>query len=92
MFTSGPRPQNPCPLGLQCDRRIESAESAWARRPLSVGRSKMDHFQMDSPAPPPPRPRNLLPGEDDPTSERLGGTSQDTAVASRAPLGGAIVD
>lgn len=84
MCTSGPRPQNPCPLGLPCDRRIESSESGWTRRrsmrTLGVVRNAMHHFQMD------------LHGGDDPTSERLGGTSQDTAVASRAPLGGAIVE
>lgn len=51
MCTSGPRPQNPCPLGLQCDRRIESSESGWTRRrsmrTLSVVRNAMDHLQME---------------------------------------------
>lgn len=52
--TSGPRPQTRCPLGLQCDRRIESPEYGWIWRDrmhtLSVVTNAVDYFQIGSPS------------------------------------------
>lgn len=86
MFTSEPQPQNLCLLGLQWEGGIESSEYGWTWQRnmciLSVVRSTVDYFRMDSP------PQVILHGEDGITSEHLSGSSQDKAVAPRAPLGG----